>query len=337
MKYIKTLLVLSFAAVLLSWLPANNAFAHGGREVNDFNFVIGFASEPAYEGIINAIELKITGKPSQKDTHSDGDGHDHDHHSHGHSDIDVNAHGGIFASELLLAGDKFSITIAKDINNVEIPYHDHMNHDITGTIKVSDEGDLGEVKVMIHETSLMPSDIHVQPGATIIWTNYSKGLHAITSGVMDSGQTEKQPISGLSETLKAELIHVSSKSSVILNLNEDSDKPGRYTSPFIPTSPGVYEIRVYGTIDGTEIDETFISMGGGGDFDDIVPPTSIQFPQKLTSDREITGAITEATEISQLALIRSNTLNTWVIISLVIGGIGIAVSCLSLGLQFRRK
>ena len=27
MKYIKTLLVLSFAAVLLSWLPANNAFA----------------------------------------------------------------------------------------------------------------------------------------------------------------------------------------------------------------------------------------------------------------------------------------------------------------------
>ena len=78
-------------------------------------------------------------------------------------------------------------------------------------------------------------------------------------------------------------------------------------------------------------------MGGGGDFDDIVPPTSIQFPQKLTSDREITGAITEATEISQLALIRSNTLNTWVIISLVIGGIGIVVSCLSLGLQFRRK
>ena len=45
----------------------------------------------------------------------------------------------------------------------------------------------------------------------------------------------------------------------------------------------------------------------------------------------------EATEISQLALIRSNTLNTWVIISLVIGGIGIVVSCLSLGLQFRRK
>ena len=119
MKYIKTLLVLSFAAVLLSWLPANNAFAHGGREVNDFNLVIGFESEPAYEGIINAIELKITGKPSQKDAHSDG--HDHDHHSHGHSDIDVNAHGGIFASELLLAGDKFSTTIAKDINNVAIP------------------------------------------------------------------------------------------------------------------------------------------------------------------------------------------------------------------------
>tara|TARA_A100001037_G_C15152655_1_gene640557 strand:+ start:4485 stop:5495 length:1011 start_codon:yes stop_codon:yes gene_type:complete len=336
MKYIKFLFVLSCAAILFSWIPSNDIYAHGGRDVNDFNFVIGFEIEPAYEGIINAIELKITGKPPKEETHSDGH-HDHDHHSHGHTDMDVKAHGAIFASEVLSSGDDFSTTISKDINNVEIPYHDHMNHDITGTIQVSNEGDAGEVKIMIHETSLMPPNIHIQPGTTIIWVNHSQELHAITSGVMTSNNIEKQPISGLSETLKTELIHVSSQSSIILNLSEDADNPGRYTSPFIPTSPGVYEIRVYGTIHGTQIDETFVSMGGGGDFDDIIPPTAIQFPQKLTSDREITGAITEATKTSQLALMRSDTINTWVLISFIIGAVGIVISCLSLALQFRKK
>ena len=77
-------------------------------------------------------------------------------------------------------------------------------------------------------------------------------------------------------------------------------------------------------------------MGGGGDFDDIVSPAAIQFPNKLTSDREITGAITEATQTSQSALILSNKISTWVIISLLIGGTGILISCLSLGLQFRK-
>ena len=332
MKHIKTLFVLSCAAMFFSLTAFDNVSAHGGRDVKDFNFVIGFENEPAYEGIINAIEVKITGKPSLKDNHDDGH-----NHSHGHSDIDVEAHGAIFASELLSAGEKFSTTISQELNNIEIPYHDHMNHDITGTIRISDEGVSGQVKVMIHETSLMPSDISVQPGTTIIWTNYSKGQHAITSGIMPSTTDTKEPISGLSETLKTELIHVSTQSSVILNLNEDSDRPGRYTSPFIPTSPGIYEIRIYGTIYSTEIDETFISMGGGGDFDDIVSPTAIQFPKKLTSDREITGAISEATEVSQSALLLANRFNTWIIISLIVGGVGIVVSCVSLGLQFRKN
>ena len=334
MKYIKTLFVMSCAAILFSWIPSDRVTAHGGRDVSDYNLIIGFANEPAYEGFMNAIEVKITGKPSPKEDHEDK--HNHDHHDHGHSDMDVTAHGAIFTSELLATGETFSTTISKDINNVVIPYHDHMNHDITGTIHISDEGESGEIKVMIHETSLMPSEINVQPGTTITWKNYSKVLHTITSGVMPSISNEKEPISGLSETLKAELIHVTSQSSVILSLSEDSNNPGRYTAPFIPTSPGIYEIRIYGTINDSKIDETFVSMGGGGDFDDIVSPAAIQFPNKLTSDREITGAITEATQTSQSALILSNKISTWVIISLLIGGTGILISCLSLGLQFRK-
>lgn len=335
MKYLRSLLILSCAAILFSWVPVSQVTAHDGRDVGDFNIVVGFANEPAFEGIINSIEVKITGKPTPKETHNDG--HDHDLHSHGGSDIDVEAHGAIFSSELLSAGEIFSATISEDLNNTGIPYHDHMNHDITGIIHVSDEGDSGEVKVMIHETSLMPSEINVQPGTTITWTNYSKAQHAITSGVMPTATNEKEAITGLSETLKAELIHVSSQSSVILNLNEDSNNPGRYTAPLIPTSPGIYEIRVYGVIHDTEIDETFISMGGGGNFDDIVSPTDLQFPQKLTSDREVTGAITEAITTSQSALIQSDRINTWVIISLFVSGIAIVVSCLSIGLQLRKQ
>ena len=46
-------------AIALS-LVAGSAFAHDGRVVGQYRFVVGFSEEPAYEGMINAVSVRIT-------------------------------------------------------------------------------------------------------------------------------------------------------------------------------------------------------------------------------------------------------------------------------------
>ena len=69
----------------------------------------------------------------------------------------------------------------------------------------------------------------------------------------------------------------------------------------IPTASGVYEFRVFGNIDGMDVDETFVSTGGGGDFDDIQTSADIQFPEQLPEMREVVGAVQGARDIAQQA------------------------------------
>jgi hypothetical protein len=54
-------------------------------------------------------------------------------------------------------------------------------------------------------------------------------------------------------------------------------EPGGYRSVFFPTAPGDYTFRIYGTIDGTEIDESFTS--GPETFSPVADPAPLQFPQ----------------------------------------------------------
>ena len=88
------------AASLLAALSlmVGTVFAHEGREVGEYRFVVGWAEEPAYEGMKNGVELQVTklaeahphegedeetgegdGHEDGDDSHEDeGDGHDED-------------------------------------------------------------------------------------------------------------------------------------------------------------------------------------------------------------------------------------------------------------------
>jgi hypothetical protein len=84
--------------------------------------------------------------------------------------------------------------------------------------------------------------------------------------------TTAKPIEGLEKTLKAQVI----KDGKTLDLTVQSrfNMPGKYAAYFEPTSAGAYVFRVYGEINGEQIDERFES--GPGRFNDVQTP--LQFP-----------------------------------------------------------
>ncbi len=109
------------------------------------------------------------------------------------------------------------------------------------------------------------------------------------------------PVEGLEGSLQVEVTHVATGTSRTLDLEAAWGDPGHYVVGLIPTASGVYEFRVFGTIEGTAIDETFVSQGGGGDFDDIQSSAALQFPEHLPEMREIVGAVQGARDIAQQA------------------------------------
>ena len=174
------------AVVALMGLATGTVFAHEGRDVEGYNFVVGWEEEPAYEGLKNGLEIRVTKAAS-------------------------GSHGG---------------------------------H--------------GEASEMVG-------------------------------------------VEGLGETLRVEVTHVATEASKILSLYPTRGVPGRYTAVLIPTSPGVYQFSVRGTVEGTQIDESFLSKGGGGGFDDIRSAADLQFPETLPQIRELESAVRGALETAHRA------------------------------------
>jgi hypothetical protein len=91
-----------------------------------------------------------------------------------------------------------------------------------------------------------------------------------------AGEEEGAPVEGLEETLQAEVIY--EDQTMELPLTAKWDEPGGYYSVFFPTaSEGDYTFRIYGTIDGTDVDESFTS--GPETFGPVEDPAPLQFPR----------------------------------------------------------
>ena len=212
-------------------LTVGTALAHEGREVGDYNINIGWINEPAYEGFINGVELRVT--------------------------------------RVMEGGD------------------DH---------------------------------------------------HGDSTAVADDHHGDSAAVKGLENTLQVEVTYVPTGASRVVNLSADVYEPGRYTADLLPTTPGVYQFRVFGAIEGMQIDETFASKGGGGGFDDIRPLASLQFPDELPSNRElesaVRGAISTAEEARDAAEEGPGVLP---IVALALGLSGAVLGIVGLVVGLRRK
>ena len=222
-------LAAAVAAVLS--LTVSTALAHEGREVGDYNINIGWINEPAYEGFINGVELRVT--------------------------------------RVMESGD------------------DH---------------------------------------------------HADSTAMADDHHGDSAAVKGLENTLQVEVTYVPTGASRVVNLLADVYEPGRYTADLLPTTPGVYEFRVFGAIEGMQVNETFASKGGGGGFDDIRPLASLQFPEEIPSVREmedaVRGAISTAEQARDAAEEGPGALP---IIALVFGATGMVLGVVGLAIGLRRQ
>ena len=162
--------------------------------------------------------------------------------------------------------------------------------------------------------------------------------HGDSTAAADDHHGDSGAVKGLENTLQVEVVYVSTGASRVVRLSADADEPGRYAADLIPSAPGVYEFRVFGAIEGMLVDETFASEGGGGDFDDIQSPATLQFPEELPSAREmesaVRGAINTAEEARDAA---EEGLGVLPILALVLGASGMVLGVVGLVVGLRRR
>lgn len=140
-----------------------------------------------------------------------------------------------------------------------------------------------------------------------------------------------QPLEGLERTLQVELTYVPSGAAKVLRLRIIYREPGHYTADLIPTVPGHYRFRFFGSLGGTEINETFDSRAGEGQFDDVDASADLQFPERLPALREMQSAIRgtqqtaqQAQDAALAAQAGRISAQTIAIIGAVLGALGLA-------------
>jgi hypothetical protein len=122
------------------------------------------------------------------------------------------------------------------------------------------------------------------------------------------------PVEGLQETLEAEVIFGGETKD--LELRARFGQPGAYTADIIPTQEGAYSFRIFGTIEGTEIDETF--TGGPDTFSEVASTESIAFPATAAeADDSANNAVSDAQDTADSA-------RTLAIVGIIAGVLGLA-------------
>lgn len=321
------------AAVLL---PAI-AIAHEQRDVAGYQFVVGFVSEPAIEGIKNGVYLRVTQAAT-----SAGAGPADDH---AEDAIDVNEHGALFASPGLVPDESFEYTVPESLVGLTVPVHDHLDHELTGALVVMDDASLPEaVTVEIHADGFHPAEVMVRPGTVVTFLNTDSETHTAISGIFaDAGHeheaaeaaAEPVPVEGLEETLEVEVTHVETGVSRTFDLRAVFGQPGQYTADLIPTASGQYRFRFLGTIGGDAIDETFES--GPGTFNDVEGASELQFPIAAAQPRELEAGVRGATADAADAADDAASARTLAIAGVVAGVLGLIAGAGALATGMRRR
>ena len=166
------------------------------------------------------------------------------------------------------------------------------------------------------------------------------------SGEQEDGhhQPEAVPVEGVHQTLQVEVTHVPTGASKVMNLRPLFNAPGEYVADLVPTAPGAYQFRFFGTLNGEQTDETFLSEGADGDFDDVRSSVDLQFPVKLPEVREIEGAVrgaqTAAAQAQDAAISADDNASSagmLAIVGIVLGTVGTAVGVGGVALALRRR
>jgi hypothetical protein len=142
------------------------------------------------------------------------------------------------------------------------------------------------------------------------------------------------PVTGLEKTVQVEITYVPTGKAKTMPITAVFNQPGYYTAPILPTSPGRYQFRFFGTINGTQINETFVS--GPNTFDDVTPASDIQFPDAEPQVREITGAVQGAQQDAASATDAAAAARRLAVIGIAVGALGLVSGLGSAAWAWRR-
>lgn len=144
-----------------------------------------------------------------------------------------------------------------------------------------------------------------------VFTGQKSGLEF---GVTDEAD---QPVMGLEETLQAEVIYAGQTRA--LPLEPAFGQDGWYESVFFPTAAGSYTFRIYGTLNGQQIDESFTSIED--DFSEVQEQTAGQFPTILPPAGDVAADAERGSSAADMMPI-----------ALALGVVGIVLGMIALGL-----
>lgn len=114
-----------------------------------------------------------------------------------------------------------------------------------------------------------------------------------------------QVVKDLEKTLKAEIIVGGGAKKRELPLELSDEEPGVYQSPVIPTRAGDYAFRLFGTINGQTVNETFES--GPRTFESVEDVSELQFPDIVSGSESGSGRADTALILAIVSLVASIT------------------------------
>ena len=174
--------------------------------------------------------------------------------------------------------------------------------------------------------------------ASPAWAHESRGVGPYTfvvgwisepsvvgqSNGLDLAVTETaggRPVEGLAKTLQAEVITGGAAKTRTLELVTDGDRPGHYTSGFVPTRIGDYTFRISGTVGTTKVDERFES--GPNRFDAVIDVVPLEFPDQVPSVADLAKQLADV--------------NSKLTVAIALGAVALVISVASIVRTLRRR
>ena len=323
------------AVLFLLALTLGTALAHEPRDIEDYNLVVGFLHEPAFEGVLNGVYLRVTkvaehghGDQSAANAPSAHSDSSSGHHGAAEDDAPIESEVPISVNITAEVDDSGGVGVRvmtegwlwtpENVDGEHVPGEGHAHIYVDG-VKIDRvygpryylEGlEPGERQVRVSLNTNSHNELTYGGNAveaialvtipeTVQHANRAEPEETSEANAEHShGEELIIGVQGLEQTILVEVTHVPSGAKRNMSLHAFGD-PGNYKADFIPTASGQYVFHFIGTVESMQIDERFES--GVGTFDDVQPATAIQFPESAASTRELESAVRGALESAQHA------------------------------------
>ena len=142
-----------------------------------------------------------------------------------------------------------------------------------------------------------------------------------------SRASDATPVPGLEQTLKVEVTQGQAKTTI--DFRPRFNTPGAYDGRLMPTAPGVYAFRIFGTIEGQQVNETFTASDST--FAIIAEPPAFPNPYVAVGsvDETVNGLESRVVELESDSG-DSDSGTMFGIVGIIVGGLGLAVATYSL-------